>query len=38
MPSAELAQRQLIVHLDMLQLFIQGGLLFFLLCLTFLQI
>ena len=38
MPFAELAQRHLIVHTDMLQLFIQGGLLFFLLCLIFLQI
>lgn len=38
MPFAELAQCHLIVHTDMLQLFIQGGLLFFLLCLIFLQI
>lgn len=38
MPFAELAQRHLIVHTDMLQLFIQSGLLFFLLCLIFLQI
>ena len=38
MPFAELAQRHLIVHMDMLQLFIQRGFLFFLLCLIFLQI
>ena len=38
MPFAELAQRHLIVHLDVLQLFIQGGLLFLLPCLIFLQI
>lgn len=38
MPFAELAQCHLIIHLDMLQLFIQGGLLCFLFCLIFLQL